>query len=75
MIDRTWQEWDKFLEDKTLEFGLTKAQTSVFATRFARENWQKKIEDVWQFSSVVSRWILMVLGSTVLGGYGWDRGD
>ena len=54
MLDRNWQEWDKFLENKTLEYDLTKTQTNVFITRFARENWPKKIEDIWQLSGVVS---------------------
>ena len=54
MVSKDWQEWHNFLENKTLEYNLTKSQTSVFIARFTRENWQKKIEDVWQLSGVVS---------------------
>ena len=47
-------DWNSFLEMKALEYQLTKAQTRVFLTRFKQENWESKIEDIWQPSDVNS---------------------
>ncbi len=47
-------QWDKFLEQQSLKFNLTTTQTSVFFTRFAHQNWLKKIEDFWQLADVAS---------------------
>jgi hypothetical protein len=46
--------WTKFLEAKALQFQLTPTQTRVFLTRFDRDNWLKKIEDIWESSDVNS---------------------
>ena len=46
--------WENFLLEKALEKKLTKTKTRVFLTRFKRENWSKKIEDIWQQSDVNS---------------------
>lgn len=46
--------WDIFLEEEALKLKLSNCQTKVFLTRFARENWYLKIEDVWQPSDVNS---------------------
>ncbi|MEL7408777.1 MAG: hypothetical protein AAFN00_17800, partial [Cyanobacteria bacterium J06558_2] len=55
MLDRNWEQWKKLLENKVLEFKLTKCETNVFITRFKHENWRKKIEDIWQESEVASQ--------------------
>ena len=48
-----WNEdWENFLVAKALEKGLTQAQTRVFLTRFKRDNWLSKIEDIWEESNV-----------------------
>ncbi|MDJ0597097.1 MAG: AAA-like domain-containing protein [Pleurocapsa sp. MO_226.B13] len=47
-------QWDNFLEQQALEFKLTTTETSVFLTRFAHQNWRKKIEDIWQLADVAS---------------------
>ena len=49
-----FNRWNHFLVEQALKVGLTKSQTRVFLTRFARENWLKKIEDIWQVSDVNS---------------------
>ncbi len=47
-------QWNDFLEHQALKFNLTTTQTSVFLTRFAHQNWLKKIEDIWQLAEVSS---------------------
>ena len=46
--------WNEFLVEQALKVKLTPTQTRVFLTRFAQENWLKKIEDIWQLSNVNS---------------------
>jgi hypothetical protein len=46
--------WNKFLNHQALKFNLTNAQTRVFLTRFARQNWLKRIEDIWELADVAS---------------------
>ncbi len=48
------EEWHNFLEQKALEVKLTRCETSVFITRFTKDNWLDKIEDVWAKSIVNS---------------------
>ncbi|GAB4535775.1 MAG: hypothetical protein Tsb0014_23050 [Pleurocapsa sp.] len=47
-------QWNIFLEERALQFNLTNTQTSVFLTRFNRQNWLKRIEDIWQLAEVAS---------------------
>ena len=51
--------WDSFLEEEALKLKLSRCETSVFLTRFARENWRSRIEDIWQFSDVNSCEVFM----------------
>ena len=46
--------WKEFLIIKALELKLTPTQTRVFLVRFDRDNWLKRIEDVWESSEVNS---------------------
>ncbi len=46
--------WDDFLEVQALQAKLTPTQTRVFLTRFAQDNWLKRIEDIWELSDVNS---------------------
>ncbi|MEM8674319.1 MAG: AAA-like domain-containing protein [Cyanobacteria bacterium P01_G01_bin.67] len=46
--------WKNFLEMKAIKYKLTPSQTRVFLTRFKRDNWLSRIEDVWQQSDVNS---------------------
>ena len=53
MFDEQFDEkWNKFLEYKAIELGLTRCQTSVFFTRFKHDNWLRSREDIWQESDV-----------------------
>lgn len=47
-------DWNNFLHQKALEVKLTPSQTRVFLTRFNRDNWLDKIEDIWEQSEVLS---------------------
>ena len=47
-------QWHDFLNEKAIALNLTASQTRVFTTRFERENWLKRIEDIWQTSDVNS---------------------
>ena len=47
-------DWNNFIRQKALEYKLTPCQTRVFITRFNRDNWLNKIEDIWQQSDVNS---------------------
>ena len=47
-------QWNIFLEEKTISLGLTSSQSRVFLTRFKQENWLSKIEDIWDQSDVNS---------------------
>ena len=48
------RQWHNFLNEKAIALNLTASQTRVFITRFKRENWLKRIEEVWQTSDVNS---------------------
>ena len=48
-------DWNNFIKQKALEYKLTPCQTRVFITRFNRDNWLSRIEDIWEQSDVNSR--------------------
>ena len=47
-------DWENFLVAKALEKGFTPAPTRVFSTRFKRENWEKRIDDIYMQADVNS---------------------
>ena len=48
-------DWENFLEHQALENKFTRCQKSAFITRLKRDNWEAKIDDVWEQSIIQSR--------------------